>query len=86
MLCIGVESGFGGVLVSHFLAGEGWSPGMSKTARDEFFDEIADWFETSPRPSAHSANRLQKALDALVDGAVAFGAELAAHKGSRAAP
>ena len=59
---------------------------MPKTARDEFFDEIADWFETSPRPSAHSANRLQKALYALVDGAVAFGAELAAHKGSRAAP
>ena len=27
-------------------------PGMAKTARDEGFDEIADWFETWPRPSA----------------------------------
>src|SRR5213080_3321299 len=25
-------------------------PGMARTARQEGFDEIADWFETSPRP------------------------------------
>jgi rubrerythrin len=25
-------------------------PGMARTARDEGFEEIADWFETSPRP------------------------------------
>ena len=25
-------------------------PGMARTARDEGFDEIADWFETWPRP------------------------------------
>jgi rubrerythrin len=29
-------------------------PGMAKTARDEGFDEIADWFETWPRPSART--------------------------------
>ena len=35
-------------------------PGLAKSARDEGFDEIADWFETL-------ANRDHKALDALVD-------------------
>jgi rubrerythrin len=29
-------------------------PGMAKTAREEGFDEIADWFETWPRPSART--------------------------------
>ena len=42
-------------------------PGMAKTARDEGFDEIADWFETLAKAERSHANRSQKALDALVD-------------------
>ena len=42
-------------------------PGMAKQARDEGFDEIADWFETLAKAERSHANRYQKALDALVD-------------------
>lgn len=42
-------------------------PGMAKTARDEGFDEIADWFETLAKAERSHANRFQKALDALDD-------------------
>ena len=42
-------------------------PGMAKTAREEGFDEIADWFETLAKAERSHANRFQKALDALVD-------------------
>lgn len=42
-------------------------PGMAKTAREESFDEIADWFETLAKAERSHANRFQKALDALVD-------------------
>ena len=42
-------------------------PGMSKTARDEGFDEIADWFETLAKAERSHANRFQKALDSLGD-------------------
>ena len=41
-------------------------PGMAKTARDEGFDEIADWFETLAKAERSHANRFQKALDQLV--------------------
>jgi rubrerythrin len=40
-------------------------PGMAKTARDEGFDEIGDWFETLAKAERSHANRFQKALDAL---------------------
>ena len=40
-------------------------PGMAKTARDEEFDEIADWFETLARAERSHANRFQKALDEM---------------------
>ena len=40
-------------------------PGMAKTARDEGFDEIADWFETLAKAERSHANRYQKALDSL---------------------
>ena len=40
-------------------------PGMSKTARDEGFDEIAEWFETLAKAERSHANRFQKALDTL---------------------
>ena len=42
-------------------------PGMARQARDEGFDEIADWFETLAKAERSHANRYQKALDALVD-------------------
>ncbi len=41
-------------------------PGMAKTARDEGFDEVADWFETLAKAERSHANRFQKALDAFV--------------------
>ena len=40
-------------------------PGMAKTARDEGFDEIADWMETLAKAERSHANRFQKALDNL---------------------
>ena len=40
-------------------------PGMSKTARDEGFDEIAEWFETLARAEKSHAGRFQKGLDTL---------------------
>src|SRR5690606_11948464 len=36
-------------------------PGMAKTAREEGFDEIADWFETLAKADRSHANRFQKA-------------------------
>jgi rubrerythrin len=42
-------------------------PGMAKSAREEGFDEIADWFETIAKAERSHANRFQKALDALAD-------------------
>jgi rubrerythrin len=41
-------------------------PGMAKTARDENFDEIADWFETLAKAERSHANKFAKALEALV--------------------
>jgi len=49
------------------IAGETMYPGMAKTARDEDFDEIADWFETLAKAERSHANRFQKALDSLDD-------------------
>lgn len=40
-------------------------PGMAKVAREEGFDEIADWFETLAKAERSHANRFQKALDNL---------------------
>jgi len=42
-------------------------PGMAKAARDEHFEEIADWFETLAKAERSHANRFQKALDQLAD-------------------
>jgi rubrerythrin len=38
-------------------------PGMARTARDEGFEEIADWFETLAKAERSHAGRFQKALD-----------------------
>ena len=40
-------------------------PGMAKTARDEGFDEIADWFETLGKAERSHANKFQRTLDSL---------------------
>ena len=40
-------------------------PGMAKTARDEGFDEVADWFETLAKAEKSHAGRFQKALDTM---------------------
>ena len=40
-------------------------PGMAKSAREEGFDEIADWFETRAKAEKSHAGRFQKALDSL---------------------
>ena len=41
-------------------------PGMAKSAREEGFEEIGDWFETLAKAERSHANKFQKALDALV--------------------
>ena len=42
-------------------------PGMAKGAREEGFEEIADWFQTLAKAERSHANRFQKALDSLTD-------------------
>jgi rubrerythrin len=39
--------------------------GMARTAREEGFDEIAEWFETLARAEKSHAGRFQRALDTL---------------------
>ncbi len=40
-------------------------PGMAKSAREEGFEEIADWFETLAKAEKSHAGRFQKALDSM---------------------
>lgn len=40
-------------------------PGMAKTAREEGFGEIADWFETLAKAEKSHAGRFQQGLDTL---------------------
>ena len=40
-------------------------PGMARTARNEGFEEIAEWFETLAKAEKSHAGRFRKALDAL---------------------
>ena len=39
-------------------------PGMARTARDEGFEEIADWFETLAKAEKSHAGKFQRTLDA----------------------
>jgi rubrerythrin len=41
-------------------------PGMAKTAREEGFTEIADWFETLAKAEKSHAGRFDKALQTIV--------------------
>ncbi len=40
-------------------------PGMAKTAREEGFHEIADWFETLAKAEKSHAGRFQKLLESI---------------------
>ena len=40
-------------------------PGMAKTAREEGFSEVADWFETLAKAEKSHAGRFQKGLDSV---------------------
>jgi len=40
-------------------------PGMARTAREEGFEEIAEWFETLAKAEKSHGGRFQKALDTL---------------------
>lgn len=40
-------------------------PGMAATAREEGFDEIADWFETLAKAEKSHAARFQQGLDSI---------------------
>ena len=40
-------------------------PSMAKTAREEGFDDVAEWFETLAKAEKSHAGRFQKALDSL---------------------
>jgi rubrerythrin len=40
-------------------------PGFARTARDEGFKEVAEWFETLAKAEKSHAGRFQKALDSL---------------------
>ncbi|MGB9663381.1 MAG: rubrerythrin family protein [Ignavibacteria bacterium] len=42
-------------------------PGFARVAREEGFDEIAEWFEFLARAEKSHAGRLQKALNLLLD-------------------
>ena len=42
-------------------------PAMAKVAREEGFDEVADWFETLAKAERSHANRYKRALDGLKD-------------------
>ena len=41
-------------------------PGMAKTALDEGFDEIADWFETLGKAEKSHAGKFQRTLDTVL--------------------
>ena len=43
-------------------------PGMAKTARDEGFEEISEWFETLAKAEKSHAGRFSKAADELRKG------------------
>ena len=40
-------------------------PGMARTARDEGFDEVADWFETLAKAEKSHAGKFQKTLESI---------------------
>ena len=45
----------------------GMKGARAREARDEGFDEIADWFETLAKAERSHANKFQKTLDTMDD-------------------
>jgi rubrerythrin len=42
-------------------------PGMAKTAREEGFEDIAEWFETLAKAEKSHAGRFDKAAKGIAD-------------------
>ena len=66
----GEPIGLTGVNLKAAIAGETHEytdmyPGMAKSARDEGFDEIADWFETLAKAEKSHAGKFQKTLESI---------------------
>jgi rubrerythrin len=66
----GLPVGDTGTNLKAAIAGETYEytemyPGFAKTAREEGFDEIAEWFETLARAEKSHAGRFQKAFDSV---------------------
>jgi len=66
----GLEIGETDINLKAAVAGETYEytemyPGFAKTARDEGFDEIAEWFETLARAEKSHAGKFQNTLDNL---------------------
>jgi len=66
----GKDIGDTGLNLAAAVAGETYEytemyPGFAKTAREEGFDEIAEWFETLARAEKSHAGKFQETLDAL---------------------
>ena len=53
-------------------------PGMARTAREEGFDEIADWFETLAKAEKSHAGRFTKAHNTYLENALELGVPAAA--------
>jgi rubrerythrin len=65
----GMPAGDSGEALAAAIAGETHEytdmyPGMAKAAREEKFDEIADWFETLAKAERSHANKFTKTLAA----------------------
>ena len=68
--CTGIEIGDTEKNLKSAVEGETYEytqmyPGFAKTAREEGFDEIAEWFETLAKAEKSHAGRFQKGLDGL---------------------
>ena len=66
----GKDIGDTGLNLAAAVAGETYEytemyPGFAKTAREEGFDEIAEWFETLARAEKSHAGKFQETLDSL---------------------
>ena len=66
----GKDIGDTGLNLAAAVAGETYEytemyPGFAKAAREEGFDEIAEWFETLARAEKSHAGKFQETLDAL---------------------
>ena len=59
------EQNLGAAVAGETYEYTGMYPGMAKTAREEGFDDVSEWFETLAKAEKSHAGRFQKALDGL---------------------